>query len=107
MPLIGTDIVKNLLHIFTMKSSRLNKYYYNYLKFFISIQFGTQLVENIFKKVVYLIHLWVIFGKNIFATNIDVAFSYIDNVFYHLCKEEQAAYDTKNLTLLALLLPEI
>ena len=86
MPLIY--IVKNLLCIFTMKSIRLNKYYYHYLKHFFQYTFGTQLVENIFKKVVYLINLWVISGKNIFATNIDVAFSYIDNVFYELCKEE-------------------
>ena len=35
-----------------------------------------------------LIHLWVISEKNIFATNIDVAFSYIDNMFYQFCKEE-------------------
>ena len=85
MPLIGIDIVKNLLCIFfTVKSIRLNKYYYNYLKYTICNTTGRKHL----KKSSLFNNFFGNFREKFRATNTDIAFDYFENVFYKLCKEE-------------------
>ena len=89
MLLIGIDIVKNLLCIFTMKTIRLKFFYYNYLKHLLQYTICYTTGRKHLKKSSLFNTFLGNFQKKIFlVTNTDVAFSYIDNVFYQLCKEE-------------------